>query len=618
MDGIKGKMQGTASSHEGFSLWDVLRGLQRSARYVVSFCLIAVVALACYQRFFPTYVATGAIFVDKNDSDPLELSAGIGPIPGTELTDQDDLLAHEAAYLGSRMFFKRAVAELVKIPEFESIKAGLVGPPDEGVSEEERLIGKLHAITSVQKSGSQTLQLRVTYPDQRAVALIANVLVEAGSAGLIQRSLDELLRAQNFLDEHIASVNRTISDLEDSIASLRREGRVDSAKDIAAEVIALQKELDNAVLSAKQAKSELQKIEERASRAAQLEDLVQKYDRSNYALRLRRSIERQEKRITLIKEMLDRIHDDHDSLPKFEVAIQAFTTKADFEYSYLAEVKKERLTLEIRKAALDGKIRVVDKSGDEGSRRGISRILKLAALLSSVFFGILLSYVVEKVRPIVRSPHDLEGFELGLFGTVPCFGRVSLTKLTQKIQLVDSPEARAYKNLRAVLLSRDERVVGVVSSDKGEGKSSLAAGLAVSLAQMRRKVLLVTSEASSLADGLVESRRVAELCSEDSGEPMTGNRFATHIEKLKPHYDFIIVDTPASLAAPDAMVLMAAVDMVLMIVAAGSTNLRRVRAAFRRLQIAKNIPKFFVMNRFGRLSRKGYGHSEINLPPAAL
>ncbi len=163
-----------------------------------------------------------------------------------------------------------------------------------------------------------------------------------------------------------------------------------------------------------------------------------------------------------------------------------------------------------------------------------------------------------------------------------------------------SVEAEAYRGVRAQVVQMCEKdghnVIQITSPTPGDGKSTLAANLAISLAQSgKRTVLLdcdfrkprvhklfaltkpevglasVTNGDTALADA-VRPSDIDNLsllpCGPRPGNPaelLSSPKFAQVLDQLKAQYDFVIVDTPPLLAVSDPRVVAQRVSGVVLV-----------------------------------------------------
>jgi succinoglycan biosynthesis transport protein ExoP len=158
------------------------------------------------------------------------------------------------------------------------------------------------------------------------------------------------------------------------------------------------------------------------------------------------------------------------------------------------------------------------------------------------------------------------------------------------------------------------RILLVTSSEPGEGKTVTAANLAVSLARLNQRVLLIdgdlrrprlhevfeVEQQPGLTDMLIGNRaeesafqetKVAGLWVMPSGN-ISGNptdllgseRFTTLVDRLNGQFDWILLDSPPVLAVTDPCLIARAASGVLFVVGCGQTSREKASAALDRLE----------------------------------
>lgn len=178
----------------------------------------------------------------------------------------------------------------------------------------------------------------------------------------------------------------------------------------------------------------------------------------------------------------------------------------------------------------------------------------------------------------------------------------------------------AYRALRTNVLfslpGAECKCIGVTSPNPGDGKSTTSANLAISLAQIGKRVILVDCDMRlptvankfriqaipGLSDFLVGQCRIEEAVRNVEAFHMsvlpagsvppdpTGLLEARQLESLfnglRKIYDFIIVDLPPVLSVPDAVILSKHIDGYLMAVKEGYTRHRAVSDTIKHMRIA--------------------------------
>lgn len=219
----------------------------------------------------------------------------------------------------------------------------------------------------------------------------------------------------------------------------------------------------------------------------------------------------------------------------------------------------------------------------------------------------------------IRGPEQLQAcLSWPLLGTIPRLRRRELVAAGGRLRLSAepwSPVAEAFRGLRAGLLARKDspKSLVVTSAQEGEGKSTIAANLAIACARAGERVLLIDLDlrhpaldrlleahfSAGLLDVLQGTRRSEEAivptglpnlfllaAGEQAMAPLdilgTVEMFDL-LEELTREYDRIILDAPAFLGLADARMVSQFVDGVLFVVQAGAHDrgpLLRARQLF--------------------------------------
>jgi capsular exopolysaccharide synthesis family protein len=249
------------------------------------------------------------------------------------------------------------------------------------------------------------------------------------------------------------------------------------------------------------------------------------------------------------------------------------------------------------------------------------------AIVVGLVGGIGLALLREYLDNTVKTPDDIETLaRLPSLAVVPAFGegvgsarRAGMLKGAspngheKKIELVaqhlpKSQMSEAFRALRtALLLSQADRppqVILVTSALPREGKTTAAANLAVTLAQLGDKTVLVDADlrkpgvgrllnlgtgkyaglssylagVSSLDLVTVPHPQIPNLAAIPTGplppnpaDLLSSHKLSEGIAELRGKYKFIVIDSPPIMAATDAVVLSVQTDGVLLVVRSGET-----------------------------------------------
>jgi capsular exopolysaccharide synthesis family protein len=256
-------------------------------------------------------------------------------------------------------------------------------------------------------------------------------------------------------------------------------------------------------------------------------------------------------------------------------------------------------------------------------------------LLASAAGGLLTSSVRESLCGTIRTQHDVVRYlNLPLLGLYP--------KTPSPILLQGSPEpyVEAFRSsallVEARLKELGTRLLAVTSPGKGDGKSTVASSLAVTLARNGLRVLLVdadlrrprqhrlfgaandsglstylSGEAEAL-DTLLVATEVENLVLLPAGPPLDNppawfrsERFQALCRDLRGWYDLTLVDLPPVAAAAEALGIGSLADGILLVAGAGLTGKDEVTEAKRLIRGSGGKLWGCVLNRTALKSR-GY------------
>jgi polysaccharide biosynthesis transport protein len=258
----------------------------------------------------------------------------------------------------------------------------------------------------------------------------------------------------------------------------------------------------------------------------------------------------------------------------------------------------------------------------------------LIGLAAGLFLGLCIVFVLEFMDDSIKFPDEVERL-LGvpLMGIIPKVNRKRTESRSVALEVHDDPRstlAEAYRSVRTALQfstpdGAPKRLV-VTSTSRNEGKSTTALALAINIAQMGQRVLLIDGDMRNPSVhkmlGLSNDFGLSNLLSSESrGERMIVPTEVPNLSVLTagpvpPNpvdlllgpklllllnvtaslgIDYVIVDAPPLLGIADSIVLGNQLQNILFVVQASRTRKSHIKNALRRLRLAGLLPRGVIL-----------------------
>jgi polysaccharide biosynthesis transport protein len=289
-------------------------------------------------------------------------------------------------------------------------------------------------------------------------------------------------------------------------------------------------------------------------------------------------------------------------------------------------------------------IHVVDPATPQSVPYRPNKLLNLSLGLSlGLLFAIALAFFLEHLDSSIKTPDDIDRYiKLPALGVIPSAasllpssrrkllavpggaGGAKAADIGKSVELITYNDTKsliseAYRNLRtSVLLSsgsgRPPKILLVTSSQAGEGKTTTAINIAITLAQTGDKVILLdcdmrnprvhrviglenTAGMSTFLSGnsdlssLIQQSEIPNLFAVSAGrvppnpaELLGSARMKQGLTLLDEYFDHIVIDSPPVLSVTDARIIGSLVDGVVLVVKGGETPKEAVQRTKRLLQ----------------------------------
>jgi non-specific protein-tyrosine kinase len=339
--------------------------------------------------------------------------------------------------------------------------------------------------------------------------------------------------------------------------------------------------------------------------------------------------------------------------PEDKLSLSALSQSIQLKERTHAGLLEQYETARVNEALRANSIYIVEHAqlptNPSSPRADINLIL---GILSGLVAGVVLAFLFENLDNTLRTREQIESIaESTAIGEIPAS--------RNKLEIVHAnnghhPQIEAFRRLRINILATENetpaQTILITSAERAEGKTTVAANLAVTIAQSGRRVIVVDCDMhwskldtlfgvrndkglTSILTGQVsvaggtQDTKIPRLKIITSGPPLAqpldnlgpvdiapvglteqlsqgtellgSPKMATILKQLKQDYDVILLDSPAMLSVTDAAVLVPLVDEVVLVVAREHSQRSALRSVRRQLENVRAKSIDVVINRAG-------------------
>lgn len=345
------------------------------------------------------------------------------------------------------------------------------------------------------------------------------------------------------------------------------------------------------------------------------------------------------------------------SLPDTQQELLRLTRDVEVLNATYTGLLNQAQQLDIARAGTVGNVRVIDPAAVDTSKPAKPK--KALVIIGGTFLGGFLAVASVLLRQMlsrgVEDPSAIEELGLSVYASIPSSvaerqsflqGRRSRGDGKQKLLAINAPADLAVEALRSLRTSlhfarieAKNNILMISGASPGAGKTFVSSNLAAIIAKGGQRVLIIDGDmrkgALHTAIGGRADKGLSELIAgqltleeavrsvpdveglqfiargkvpPNPSELLMHAKFAEILERLKPQFDLIIIDTPPILAVTDAAIMGHHVGTSLLVVRFGLNQAREIALAKQRFEQNGVQIKGAVFNAVERRSTGYYSY----------
>lgn len=657
--------------------------------FAVTLILVVFAAIYAFVLATPKYDSTAVVSMNTQQS---QMMSSVNSVLSALGTDSSTINT-ETIVLQSRNLLEKVVnkLDLVNDPEFNAVLEptpfaqalqsakdrvktllgiALAPEPTDSAIHDAVIDQLLSQITVTNEPNSMAFDIDVTTLDPNKSALIANTIValyindqkleklaatKEASQFLTQRTAvlqEQLQAAENKLSDFnhstqlvsadaLTALQVQLKDIRDRLSRLRsdRESTAKRAADLSALVLAGNPEAFGAFADDPAISTLVDRLNAGTITQADFNDAA-----NALVQRAKTAVQRDDEQIAALaaseQVQSDQITQQSKDLIKLQELQREVDSTQTIYDTFLTQLKQTDVQLGL---ALPDSMQLSSAVPRPAVSPKKPLILVLAAIL-----GIMIGSGIVLLRELqfasFRTSDELRSATgLRVLGSIPVIP--SHSRKDALGYLRDKPTsiiAEAVRNLRtSILLSNIDhppKVLMITSSLPGEGKTTETLALALNMANLGKRVILIegdlrrrifseyfdTKHAVTLLSAMNDHTEVlqhdlmqpevgvdllvAAKANVNAADVFASEKFASLIAMLREHYDFVLIDTPPVLVVPDARVIAHHADAIVYTVKWNSTSRTQLRQGLEMFS-SLGIPiSGLVLNQVDSRQMKRYGY----------
>lgn len=402
------------NSNEEISLHQVLQIFTKRWKYLLLLALVFTLAALVKHKYFPMYPGSGKLIIKdvRNSQLQLVLSSVAGAANESSLDNKgDDVVERAETILDTHEYYVALANRLIQAKNEQNNQAlktflkkidGNESDPEYAHDVANRLSGMISFTSS--KGGILVINTK-TYNRELSV-LITNEALEEAQKNIIDRELEDLNRAESYIQVEIDSVKSRLDSIENSTVKKLQKNQilsVDSEKGDSSKYISeLKKNINDTKITISNNESRIKALNEKIKSAGGAKDLgvISKFNETSQVKMLEDQNKDLNTELKTYQSYLRTYENQKTGLVPMQYELQKMNANHDFEYKMFASFNDSLARIGLQKTYAKNKVDILERERLSKVRSSPSvLIMVLISLMLSQVIGMFSIYVYELFKP---------------------------------------------------------------------------------------------------------------------------------------------------------------------------------------------------------------------------
>ncbi|MBC7713263.1 MAG: hypothetical protein H7177_07985 [Rhizobacter sp.] len=402
------------NSNEEITLHQVLQIFTKRWKYLLLLALVFTLAALVKHKYFPMYPGTGKLIIKdvRNSQLQLVLSSVAGAANESTLDSKgDDVVERAETILDTHEYYLALANRLLSLQKEQNNQAlnsffkKIHGDPADTEYPHD-VANVLSGMLTFSSAKGGVLIISVKSYNRELSVLVVNEALEEAQKNIIDRELEDLNRAESYIQVEIDSVKGRLDRIENSTVKKLQKNQilsVDTEKGDSSKYISeLKKNINDTKISISNNESKIASMKEKIKSSGGAKDLgvLSKFNETSQVKLLEEQNKDLQQELATYQSYLKTYENQKTGLVPMQYELEKMNVNHDFEYKMFASFNDSLARIGLQKTYARNKVDILERERLSKVRSSPSLIIMvLISLMLSQVIGMFSIYVYELFKP---------------------------------------------------------------------------------------------------------------------------------------------------------------------------------------------------------------------------